>query len=149
VEIVPAVDLRRFIDRNLSRPIPTLPSTMLGFDRLLRDGLPAHISTVAADQLGIGHEQLATLLHISRSTLDRHIHDKEPLRGSAANHLYRLLCLLVAAERALNDAVHVRAWMRRPLPKFGRRTPLEMLTTSAGLDAVMQQLDEIRFDSGG
>lgn len=122
-----------------------LPETFLGLDSMTRGGIANTVAAFVAAELDLDRKTFAGLLHISPATLDRRNESKATFRGAEADALYKLLAVAGAARRVLKSPENVRSWMRRAQPGLGGRVPLELVTTSAGADAVRLLLDQIYY----
>lgn len=138
-----ADDVSRYLSslpRGLGRAVP---HDALGFYALESRGLPVRIALEAAESLDISRAQLASLLRISESTLLRRIQEDANLRGAEVDALYRVLGVLGVAHRVLKSRENVISWMSRPQSGLDGRTPLDLIGSNAGAEAVRLLLEQI------
>ena len=126
----------------LRSPVPTTP---IGFDQFLRDGVPASVASEVIRTLDLTQEQMAQLLHVSSSTLSRRLNRQQRFEGAEANAMYRVLGALGVATRVLKNDGNVRSWLKRGQPGLKGKKPVELLQTDAGADAVMLLLEQIHL----
>ena len=81
--------------------------------------------------LGLGAEELAGHLCISRSTLIRRRKARR-LDMQESDRLLRYARLYARAEETLGDAASAREWLQTPARALGYVSPLEFAETEAG-----------------
>lgn len=140
---VVAVDAGAFLASHrggLRSPVPTTP---IGFDQFLRDGVPASVVSTVRRFLGLTQEKTALLLHISSTTLTRRLKARQRFTGAEANAMYRVLGTLGVAMRVLKTDGNIVSWLTRGQPGLGGRKPIDLLDTDAGADAIVLLLEQI------
>jgi len=97
----------------------------------IRAGLPMVEFEALQELLGLGAEELAAHLSISRSTLIRR-RKAGRLDMQESDRLLRYARLYARAEEALGEAASAREWLQTPARALGYVSPLEFAETEAG-----------------
>jgi len=97
----------------------------------IRAGLPMVEFAALQELLGLGAEELAGHLCISRSTLIRRRKARR-LDMQESDRLLRYARLYARAEETLGDAASAREWLQTPARALGYVSPLEFAETEAG-----------------
>jgi putative toxin-antitoxin system antitoxin component (TIGR02293 family) len=92
--------------------------------------------------LGLGAEELAGHLAISRSTLVRRRKSRR-LDAQESDRLLRYARLYARAESTLGDAEAARGWLKQPARALGYESPLSFAETEAGAREVENLLGRI------
>ncbi len=108
----------------------------------IRAGLPMVEFEALQELLGLGAEELAGHLAISRSTLIRRRKTRR-LDALESDRLLRYARLYVRAERTLGDAEAAQAWLKQPARALGYESPLHFAETEAGAREVENLLGRI------
>lgn len=108
----------------------------------IRAGLPMVEFEALQELLGLGAEDLAGHLAISRSTLIRRRKSRR-LDAQESDRLLRYARLYARAENVLGDAGAARGWLKRPARALGYATPLHFAETEAGVREVENLLGRI------
>lgn len=140
---VVARDVSQFLESHRSSMRASIPTTAIGFDKFLREGVPGSVASTVGEMLELTREELASLLHISPSTLDRRLAGGGRFTGAEADALYRVLGTLGVALRVLKTPTNMASWLRRAQPGLAGEVPLDLLGTSAGTEAVNLLLEQI------
>ncbi|HEU0276237.1 MAG TPA: antitoxin Xre-like helix-turn-helix domain-containing protein [Rhodanobacteraceae bacterium] len=138
-----AEDVSAFLSANrgkLRTPIPTSP---IGFDAFLRNGVPVSVAAGIADRYGLTRQELGALLHVSPSTLDRRFEKQGKFVGAEADAMYRLLGTLGVAMRVLKTDENVVSWLHRGQPALRGEQPINLLRTNAGAEAINLLLEQM------
>jgi putative toxin-antitoxin system antitoxin component (TIGR02293 family) len=91
-------------------------------------------------------DDIACVLGISPRTVVRKEHDKDAtLSPRAADRAYRLARVVDRAIELIGDRDKALAWIRTPNAYFGGETPVRMLDTEIGADAVTESLSAIAY----
>jgi putative toxin-antitoxin system antitoxin component (TIGR02293 family) len=97
----------------------------------IRAGLPMVEFEALQELLGLGAEELAGHLAISRSTLMRRRKSRR-LDAQESDRLLRYARLYARAEATLGDASAAREWLKHPVRGLGYESPLQFAETEAG-----------------
>ena len=97
----------------------------------IRAGLPMVEFEALQELLGLGAEELAGHLSISRSTLIRRRKARR-LDMQESDRLLRYARLYASAVEVLGEAASAREWLRSPARALGYISPLEFAETEAG-----------------
>lgn len=108
----------------------------------IRAGLPMVEFEALQTLLGLGAEELAGHLAISRSTLIRRRKSRR-LDTQESDRLLRYARLYARAERTLGDAEAAQAWLKQPARALGYESPLHFAETEAGAREVDNLLGRI------
>ncbi len=93
-----------------------------------------------ADTLGISQLALAKHLSISSSTLDRRRQKKFSFQES--NRMYELEHIYNKALNVIGDPIDTQTWLKNDNKSLGT-SPLELLKTAPGKEAVLIYLEQI------
>ena len=105
-------------------------------------GLDAQLNLLA-QQFGVTLKELAPLLQLSESTLNR-LRRQNTLAGATAERVELLRGVFQHGLRVYwGDELSLHDWLRYPLGELDGRTPLQTLTTIAGFTQVDDVLGRI------
>jgi len=103
----------------------------------LRDGVPYQVYIQLAAVAGLDQKALAQYIAIAPATLQRRARTGR-FKTDESDRLYRFAEVLKAATALFEgDEEGARDWMRKPVRGLGGRRPVEMITTSAEAEAVL------------
>ncbi|MGZ0655509.1 type II RES/Xre toxin-antitoxin system antitoxin [Coraliomargarita sp. W4R53] len=108
----------------------------------IRAGLPMVEFEALQKLLGLGAEELAGHLSISRSTLIRRRKSRR-LDPQESDRLLRYARLYARAETTLGDAEAAQQWLKTPARALGYESPLHFAETEAGAREVDNLLGRI------
>jgi putative toxin-antitoxin system antitoxin component (TIGR02293 family) len=108
----------------------------------IRAGLPMVEFEALQELLGLGAEELAGHLSISRSTLIRRRKSRR-LDAQESDRLLRYARLYTQAETTLGDAEAAQQWLKTPTRALGYESPLHFAETEAGAREVENLLGRI------
>jgi putative toxin-antitoxin system antitoxin component (TIGR02293 family) len=80
---------------------------------------------------------------IPARTLQHRRSRREKLSIEESDRVLRITRALSAAEATYGSRDRALAWLRRPIPRLGNRTPLSLLTTDSGTRIVEETLIQI------
>jgi putative toxin-antitoxin system antitoxin component (TIGR02293 family) len=95
--------------------------------------------------LGFDRSEIDEVVIPSR-TLQHRRSRREKLSIEESDRVLRITRALSAAEATYGSRGRALAWLRRPIPRLGNRTPLSLLTTDSGTRIVEETL--IQIDEG-
>lgn len=95
--------------------------------------------------LGFDRSEIDEVVIPSR-TLQHRRSRREKLSVDESDRVLRITRALSAAEATYGSRERALAWLRRPIPRLGNRTPLSLLTTDSGTRIVEEAL--IQIDEG-
>ena len=94
--------------------------------------------------MGISHDHAATVLGISRRTLERRLASGHfPL--AEADRAYRIIHSYALAVDVLGSRQKARHWFHQSLAALGGRAPVESLTTEVDAACVRELLEQIEY----
>jgi len=108
----------------------------------VRAGLPMVEFEALQELLGLGAEELAGHLAISRSTLVRRRKARR-LDAQESDRLLRYARLYARAENVLGEAEAARGWLKQPARALGYESPLHFAETEVGAREVEKLLGRI------
>lgn len=111
----------------------------------IRRGFPWPLAHGFQSELELNDEDFASFLGVSSRTLSRLRKRAESLDQAASDRLYRIMRVVRLAEATLEDRVLGLRWLRRAQPGLGGKTPLELLDTEPGFEAVETLLRRIEY----
>lgn len=95
--------------------------------------------------LGFDRSEIDKVVIPSR-TLQHRRSRREKLSIDESDRVLRITRALSAAEATYGSRERALAWLRRPIPRLGNRTPISLLTTDSGTRIVEEAL--IQIDEG-
>jgi putative toxin-antitoxin system antitoxin component (TIGR02293 family) len=110
----------------------------------VREGLPFESFTTLRDTLELSTDELAELLGIPRRTLTKRQKDGIFTR-SESNALSRVARIYREAVSFFENEEHALRWLKTPLPALDNRTPLSLLDTDPGAEAVSVLLRQLAW----
>jgi putative toxin-antitoxin system antitoxin component (TIGR02293 family) len=118
------------------------PRSMLDWIALVRRGISAGAVDAAVRVLGIGQAELARALDIPERTLARR--KKEGvLNRDESGKLVRLARVVARAVEVFEDEAAALDWLKAPNAALGGASPISLLDTDLGSDAVLDTLGRI------
>ena len=107
----------------------------------VEQGYPFDAFLALSERLGVAQGLLASALNISSSTLQRR-------RGGVfdvaeSGRIYQLEKLVDLAEATIGDEEDARCWLTTLNPNLGA-TPLELVRTAPGIEAVTRYLEQVQ-----
>jgi putative toxin-antitoxin system antitoxin component (TIGR02293 family) len=110
---------------------------------VIRKGLPA--ASLEAVSRRMDQSAIATIesLGLAKRTIARRLHDRETLTSEESERVVRLARVLAEATKVLGSVVKARSWLRRPNRALGGESPVHMLDTDIGTNAVLEELGRI------
>ncbi len=113
-----------------------MPSRGPELYQLLHEGLPYTVFNTLADLSGLDKKKFAEVITISPASLQRR--KGKRFTAQESDKLYRYARLYKAAEELFEgDKLATRAWLNKPVQGLGHRRPIDMLATSAEMEAVL------------
>jgi len=120
-----------------------IPARGAGLHRALREGVPYVVYKQLVSVAGLEHQELARYLVIPPATLRRRAKAGR-FKVEESDRLYRFAEVLKAAidlfEGDRERAVH---WLSNPVRGLGDRRPVDMLATSAEVEAVLDLIGRL------
>ncbi len=113
----------------------------------VRRGLPAS-TIIALRERGYSIEEIARVTANSTRTIQRYLLEKrrsERLNLATSDRVVRLASMTLLAGRLVGTHEKALAWLRAANRYLGGVTPLEMLETEVGTQAVLQSLYSIAY----
>lgn len=92
--------------------------------------------------LGFDRSEIGEVV-IPARTLQHRRSRREKLSIEESDRVLRITRALSAAEATYGSRDRALAWLRRPIPRLGNRTPLSLLTTDSGTRIVEETLIQI------
>ena len=123
------------------------PSVVFGdqwHDFLLKGSEPGSIDLLKA-KLEVSDDVLSPLLGVSEKTLARTRKSRARLDPGISDRLYRVAKVAALAVDVFEKHEAALSWLKRKQPGLGGRTPLSLLSTSAGIEMVEQLLHRIEY----
>lgn len=111
-----------------------------------RSGLSSNRFFGLADFTGLNREWLATqFLGLSLKTLQRYVQESKPLSPREGEAVLKLEALYKKGVEIFGNRDEFNSWLKEPEYGLGWQVPLDLLSTSTGIDMVMEELIRIEF----
>jgi len=111
----------------------------------VRAGLPVS-SLRALRRAGFTIDEIARVVGASSRTVMRHLRQRaRRLDVATSDRVVRLARMSLLASRYLGDSARGLTWLRAPNRYLGDATPIEMMETEDGTQAVLQSLVSIAY----
>ncbi len=123
------------------RVLGSIPRSTVGFVSKVREGLPYAAVERATARLHLSTDELWTALRQPKRTMARR-RQQGRLDPSSSEALLRIARVAARAERLLGRERALR-WLRAPIRALGGATPLSLLDTDLGTEAVLDVLERI------
>jgi putative toxin-antitoxin system antitoxin component (TIGR02293 family) len=120
----------------------TAPRTAFDLIALVRRGLSYRALASAKEALDVSNDDLSRFLHLKKRTLARR-RGENRLTADESERLVRLARVAARAEEVLGDRAAALRWIRKPNRALGGVSPIALLDTDLGLDAVLDVLGRI------
>jgi putative toxin-antitoxin system antitoxin component (TIGR02293 family) len=128
----------------LGRRLPL--ASLYAFDPIervafVKEGLPAELLTVLADDMAISKEKLYTTIGVARATVDRKVREQTLLSQDESERVMGIARLVGQVDAIVREsgnpegfdaAKWVSAWLDRPQAALGDKRPAELMDTSEG-----------------
>jgi putative toxin-antitoxin system antitoxin component (TIGR02293 family) len=121
---------------------PATTRSVLDLVRLVRGGIRYRSLRTVAAFIDAPIEEVATSLGVARRTLVRRRAEGR-LDPRTSEKIVRLARVAVRAEQVLGSAEEMRRWLRAPNRGLGNLSPVSMLDTDLGADAVLAVLGRL------
>lgn len=118
------------------------PRTEFDLIALVRKGVPYRALASAKAALAVSSDDLSRFLRLRKRTLARRKGENR-LTAAESERLVRLARVAARAEEVLGDRDASLRWLRKPNRALGHVSPIELLDTDLGLDAVLDVLGRI------
>lgn len=131
-----------FWRRILSEHCPPYASSMsdpISRHHLVVRQLPVSVLKALIEELGLSVKSIAELIYLHPRTLRRRL-DEDFLPLHLSDITMRMLEVYANALDAFETPERARTWLVRPLPALNGKSPLELVRTSAGTNAVIAEL---------
>lgn len=112
------------------------------FIELIRKGVPKKGIDRIMDKTGLTEDEMASILHISRRTIQRR-NPQEPLNHEQSERLIEIAKLYSKGEEVLGSLTFFIQWMDKQILALGNKKPKEFLDTSIGIGFLMDELGRI------
>jgi putative toxin-antitoxin system antitoxin component (TIGR02293 family) len=108
---------------------------------IVKEGLPAGLLPVLAEDMSISKEQLYTTIGVARATVDRKIREQSLLSQDESERVMGIARLVGQVDEIVRTsgdpegfdaAKWVAAWLDRPQAALGGKRPAELMDTAEG-----------------
>ncbi len=125
-------------ERTLGRKI----RTPLELEECAREGFPAGVVKALLEKSVVSSRELHLWI-VPRRTLAHRMKKRQRLSLDESNRVSRVARIYALAVETLGDRDKANRWLRKPLRRFGGRTPMEMIETDLGANQVENLLGRI------
>lgn len=87
----------------------------------------------------------ASILNISSKTLDRYEKSKKKLNPVLSEHVLKLFALYEKGFGVFGNIDSFNSWLEKPSYGLLGNNPIDFLSTSSGIDLIMEELSRIEF----
>ncbi|WP_249978046.1 type II RES/Xre toxin-antitoxin system antitoxin [Vreelandella olivaria] len=110
---------------------------------VLREGIPYQVYMKLASAVGLERQELARYVVIAPATLQRRAKAGR-FKAEESDRLYRLAEVYTrTVDLFEGDLEQARQWLMKPVRGLGGRRPIEMVSTSAGTEAVFDLIGRL------
>jgi putative toxin-antitoxin system antitoxin component (TIGR02293 family) len=109
----------------------------------IRSGLPSAALERMARHLDLSAVATIESLGLAKRTIARRLHEHKPLSSEESERVVRLARVFAEAKHVLGEEAKARRWMQKPSRALGGETPLHLLDTDIGANAVFDELGRI------
>jgi putative toxin-antitoxin system antitoxin component (TIGR02293 family) len=113
---------------------------------VIRKGLPAATLEAVSRHMDLSALATVELLGLAKRTIARRLQEGQTLTAEESERVVRLARVLAQATEVLGNIERARSWLQKPSRALGGETPLRILDTDIGTNAVLEELG--RIDSG-
>jgi len=113
---------------------------------VIRQGLPAATLEAVSRHMDLSALATVELLGLAKRTMARRLQEGQTLTAEESERVVRLARVLAQASEVLGSIQKARSWLQKPNRALGGQTPLRILDTDIGTNAVLEELG--RIDSG-
>jgi putative toxin-antitoxin system antitoxin component (TIGR02293 family) len=121
----------------LKRPI----RSELDFADAITVGIPVESVKRLQSYLNANDTRMAKLIHVSPKTY----RSRKLFKGDEGDHAYTIARIVVAAEEAIGSREAALQWLQSEQTALGGRVPMDLIATSAGMQAVEDLLGRIEY----
>jgi putative toxin-antitoxin system antitoxin component (TIGR02293 family) len=118
--------------------------TLLLLPGWTREGLPYQVGEALQDALGLNSRELAELTGMSERTLANRKRSGS-FTASESDHLIRITRVYTRTLEFFGSAPQAVIWLKQPALALDDRTPLSLLDTEVGADAVLRLLGQLEY----
>ncbi|ORC58112.1 toxin-antitoxin system antitoxin component, TIGR02293 family protein [Pseudomonas floridensis] len=111
----------------------------------IQAGFAATWARAVKDAFRLGNPDLHVLLNLSASTLERRLHQQQPLDQVASERLDRVARVAIHALEVLETPERASLWMRTLQPLLGEQMPLRMCETDIGTRQVHRAIAALGY----
>lgn len=119
--------------------------TKLELQPVIRRGLPPGALESLARQMDMPILATAEAIGLPRRTIARRLQKGETLDPEQSERVVRLALVFVQAKTTLGSVEKARRWLSKPNRALGGESPLRMLDTDIGAQAVFEELGRIDY----
>ena len=88
---------------------------------------------------------IADMLDLSTKTLDRYTSENRKLNPNDSELIIKLILLYKKGIEVFSDQPSFLQWLNSPAYGLGKITPVDIITTSDGIDLIIEELNRIEF----
>ena len=94
---------------------------------------------------GFEQEILAGILNTSVKTFTRYRKSRKKLSPSNSEQLLKILVMYEAGKEVFGSYESFKKWLEKPAYGLGNKIPLNLLSTSTGIDLVIDEIKRIAY----
>lgn len=129
-----------------TRMLGARPKSAREWHTVIAQGVPVRSAEVLKECLQVSNALLAQLLGVSGKTLSRTRKAGANLNAVASDRLFRVARVTALAHQVFESNEAAVSWLRRPQFGLDGQVPVDLLTTSAGMEEVERLL--LRIEHG-
>jgi putative toxin-antitoxin system antitoxin component (TIGR02293 family) len=120
-------------------------SSTLDFVPFIRKGLPIKAVAAVAKALALTPAATVKSLGVAERTYARRVEKRQRFSVDESERIVRLARVLAMATDVMGDRDRARHWVVEPSRALGNVSPLTLLDTDIGADAVFDELGRIEY----
>ena len=130
-------DIRKILggQKVIHKPI----TSQMDLIKLSRQGISRRALSNLEQCLRLSTRQLAELLPITERTIQRHSPD-QTFSPAVSEHILRISAVVAQGIETFGDRERFLSWMNQPNPALANESPMNLISSSFGIDMVVDEL---------
>lgn len=107
-----------------------------------REGINTNVFYLFADNAKIPEKTLASIINLSPRTISNYRDQEKVMEANYSEHLLKLIALFEKGREYLGTTEQFKQWLEKPFWDSDEK-PADFLTTSGGVDIIMDRLERM------